>query len=71
MTTKKKIKIFSKDVFAAYLKRDQSLKQDEVELVCSFFQHEFLKKEEPLLAAGNKYKKIVFIIYPQSKKCRR
>lgn len=62
MTTKKKIKIFSKDVFAAYLKRDPSLKQDEVELICSFFQHEFLKREEPLLAAGNKYKKIVFII---------
>lgn len=52
----------SKDVFAAYLKKDSTLKQTEIELICSFFQEEILEREKPLVMAGNKYKKIVFVV---------
>lgn len=52
----------SKDVFAAYLKKDSTLKQKEIELICSFFQEEILEREKPLVMAGNKYKKIVFVV---------
>jgi CRP-like cAMP-binding protein len=52
----------SKDVFAAYLKNESSLNKEEIELICSYFQEEILDKEESLLIAGNKYKKIVFVV---------
>lgn len=47
----------SKSVFAEYLKNDSSLNQDEIELICSYFQEEFIKNETQLGYAGNKYKK--------------
>ncbi len=50
-----------KEVFAEYLARNSSLKSEEVELVCSCFQQEFLSKEMPLVVVGSKYKKIVFV----------
>jgi CRP-like cAMP-binding protein len=52
----------SKNVFAAYLKNDSTLKQEEIELICSFFEEEILEREKPLLMAGSKYKKIVFVV---------
>lgn len=52
----------SRDVFAAYLKKDSTIKQDEIELICSYFQEETLDKEASLLMAGNKYRKIVFVV---------
>ncbi len=52
----------SRNVFATYLKKDSSLKQEEIELICSYFQQEFLKAESPLVVAGDKYKKIVFLV---------
>lgn len=51
-----------KNVFAAYLKKDSTLKQEEIELICSFFEEEILEREKPLLMAGSKYKKIVFVV---------
>lgn len=51
-----------KSVFAEYLKKDSSLNQDEIELICSYFQVEFIKSETQLVYAGNKYKKIVFVV---------
>lgn len=52
----------SKVVFAEYLNKDSSLKKEEIELICSYFQQEFIKAESQLLIAGNKYKKILFVI---------
>lgn len=52
----------ARNVFAAYLEKDSSLKQEEIELICSYFQQELLKAETPLLLAGNKYKKVVFVV---------
>jgi len=52
----------SKDVFAANLKNDSSLKKEEIELICSYFKEETLDKEESLLIAGNKYMKIIFVV---------
>lgn len=52
----------SKGVFAEYLKNDSSLNQDEIELICSYFQEETVKAESQLLIAGNKYKKIIFVV---------
>lgn len=52
----------SKDVFAAYLKKDSTLKQTEIELITSYFQEEILEREKPLVMAGNKYRKIVFVV---------
>lgn len=52
----------SKIEFAEYLKNDSSLHQDEIELICSYFQEEFIKNETQLVYAGNKYKKIVFVV---------
>ncbi len=44
-----------------YLSREGSLSNDEIEIICSNFKPEALGKEEPLLMAGNKFKKIVFV----------
>lgn len=33
----------------------------EAELVCRYFKTEFLRKETPLVLAGSKYKKVVFV----------
>ncbi|MBN1184607.1 MAG: Crp/Fnr family transcriptional regulator [Bacteroidales bacterium] len=52
----------SKAVFAEYLKKDSSLIQDEIELICSYFQEATLKSEFQLLISGNKYKKIIFVV---------
>ncbi|HPT12617.1 MAG TPA: cyclic nucleotide-binding domain-containing protein [Bacteroidales bacterium] len=52
----------SKDVFAEYLSKRSSLEYEEIELVCSYFQEEFLNKEIQLVVAGNIYKKIVFVV---------
>jgi CRP-like cAMP-binding protein len=52
----------SKIVFAEYLRNNSSLNQDEIELVCSYFKEETLKTEFQLLTAGNKYKKIIFVV---------
>jgi CRP-like cAMP-binding protein len=52
----------SKVVFAEYLKNGSSLSQGEIELICSYFQQEFLKNDAQLVYAGNKYKKIVFVV---------
>ena len=52
----------SKNVFAEYLRKDASLKPEEIELICHYFQEEFLSRETPLLMAGSKYKKIVFVV---------
>jgi len=52
----------SKGIFAEYLKNDPSLTQEEVELICSYFQQEIIKSEFKLLIAGNKYKKIIFVV---------
>lgn len=52
----------ARNVFAAYLEKDSSLKQEEIELICRNFQQELLKAETPLLLAGNKYKKVVFVV---------
>ncbi len=51
-----------KNVLFEYLKKDISLKQEEIELICSYFHTECLKREKPLLLEGNKYKKIVFVV---------
>lgn len=56
------MKMNSKEIFSTYLKKDSSLKAEEIELICSYFQEEFSEKETPLFAAGSKYKKIVFVI---------
>jgi CRP-like cAMP-binding protein len=52
----------SKGVFAEYLKNDSSLNQHEIELICSYFQQETFKSESQLVIAGNKYKKIIFLV---------
>jgi len=52
----------SKAVFAEYLKKDPSLNQDEIELISGYFKQETLKAEYQLLIAGNKYKKIIFVV---------
>lgn len=52
----------SKNVLAKILNKDPHFKQEEIEFICSYFHQETIKKEEPLLLAGNKYKKIVFVI---------
>ncbi|OQA32512.1 MAG: DNA-binding transcriptional dual regulator Crp [Candidatus Dependentiae bacterium ADurb.Bin331] len=52
----------SKIGFAEYLKNNSSLNQEEIELICSYFQHEFIKNETQLVYAGKKYKKIVFVV---------
>lgn len=52
----------AKVVFAEYLKNNSSLNQDEIDLVCSYFQEEFIKNETQLVYAGNKYKKIAFVV---------
>jgi len=52
----------SKDFFVEFLKNDSTLTYEEIELICSHFQEELLSKETPLLIAGNKYKKIVFVV---------
>jgi CRP-like cAMP-binding protein len=51
-----------KIVFAEYLKNDSSLKPEEIELICDYFQPEFIKSESQLLNAGHKYKKFVFVV---------
>lgn len=51
-----------KDVLAAILRKDSLLKQEEIELICSFFREKKLNKEEPLFTAGNKCKNLVFIV---------
>lgn len=51
----------SKSIFAEYISKHSSLKHEEVELICSYFQQEFLTKESRLVVAGSKYKKIVFV----------
>jgi CRP-like cAMP-binding protein len=50
-----------RDIFTTFLTKDASLKQEEIELIGSYFQPEFLDKETALLSAGNKYKKLVFV----------
>lgn len=52
----------SKTIFAEYISKHSSLKYEEVELICSYFQQEFLTKETRLVIAGGKYKKIVFVV---------
>jgi len=52
----------SKNIFTEYIKKRSSLKCEEIELICSHFQQEFLTKETQLLVAGSKYKKIVFVV---------
>lgn len=52
----------SKIALAEYLNKESSLKGEEIELICSYFQHETLNKEESLVVSGNKYKKIVFVV---------
>lgn len=49
------------NALAAYLNGKSSLQAGEVETVCSFFRQESLQKEEPLLAEGDRYRKIVFV----------
>lgn len=56
------MKMNSKEIFSTYLKKDSSLKTEEIELICSYFQEEFSEKETPLFAAGSKYKKIVLLL---------
>jgi CRP-like cAMP-binding protein len=51
-----------KGVFAEYLKNNSSLNQDEIELICSYFQQETLYAEAQLVLVGSKYKKIVFVV---------
>jgi len=48
-------------VFAEYISKHSSLKNEEVELIVSYFRQEFLSKEAQLVVAGSKYKKIVFV----------
>ncbi|MHC1775478.1 MAG: Crp/Fnr family transcriptional regulator [Lentimicrobium sp.] len=52
----------SRSVFAEYLNNNSSLTAEEIELVCSYFQPETIKRDEPLLVAGTKYKKIIFVV---------
>jgi CRP-like cAMP-binding protein len=51
-----------KNVFAEYLKKDSSLKNEEIEVICGYFQPEFIKADSQLLIAGNKYKNIIFVV---------
>ncbi len=51
----------SKVVFVNFLKKESSLSEEEIQLICGFFQPGKLNREEPLLVEGEKYKKIVFI----------
>ena len=44
-----------------YWKEKSLLKPKEIEIVCSFFHSEILKKEEPLVKEGDRYSKIVFV----------
>ena len=41
--------------------RSSSLTHEDVERICHYFREEYLRREEPLIAAGDQYKKIVFI----------
>jgi len=50
------------NVFGAYLKKNTSLNQEEIELIYSYFKIEFLKKEQSLLVAGNKFKKLIYVV---------
>ncbi len=51
----------SKGIFAEYLTKHSSLKQEEIELIGSYFKQEFIAKENQLVIAGYKYQKIVFV----------
>ena len=46
----------------SYIKANSTLKAEEIEVICSYFQEESLAKEEPLLMEGDRYKKIVFVV---------
>lgn len=49
-------------VFAEYLRRDSSLNNEEIDVICSYFKQETIKAETQLFYAGNQYQKIIFII---------
>lgn len=51
----------AKDVLISYIKKNNDLKADEIDIVCSYFQEEKLEKEKSLVLEGERYKKIVFV----------
>lgn len=57
-----KINMDSKSVFTDYLKTNFTFNQDEMDLIFSYFKQESVKNEAPLVIAGKKYTKIVFVI---------
>lgn len=52
----------SKKILTEYLKKNSSLTIDEIELICTYFQEEYIKNETLLVNAGSKYKRIVFVV---------
>lgn len=51
----------SLSVLATCLRKEPSLTEDEVALICSYFETVVLEKEEPLFVAGQKFNKLVFV----------
>jgi CRP-like cAMP-binding protein len=51
----------STDILAAYLRRNSDMKDDEINMICSYFQEESLAREENLFREGDRYKKIAFV----------
>jgi CRP-like cAMP-binding protein len=49
------------DILAAYFRRNSDLKDDETDMICSYFREESLAREENLFMAGDRYKKIAFV----------
>lgn len=48
-------------VFSEYLAIHSNLTKQETELISSYFSPQILSKEEPLLCAGNRFEKIIFV----------
>lgn len=48
-------------VFREYLENHSNLKKQEIELISNYFSPQNLYKEEPLVRAGDRFDKIVFV----------
>jgi CRP-like cAMP-binding protein len=47
--------------FAAYFRRNSDLKDDEIDMICTYFLEESLAREQMLFREGDRYKKIAFV----------
>jgi CRP-like cAMP-binding protein len=48
-------------ILDAYFRRNSDLKDDETDIICSYFREESLAREENLFREGDRYKKIAFV----------